>query len=106
MTRPQKEASTTCTDQIPKVIQAAKERMLIREKLRPLFDTAGWFDKITHAATQINTRSRVAVGVFVKENGGFEIVVSPGDVKCEVESITKAIEFTGKLRKAIEEADL
>ena len=95
-----------CTDQIPKVIQAAQENLSARKKLQPLFD-AGWNDGDTLADYTIRNRPpRVWVAAKIDQDGSFEIFTGPSNVRCKVKSVAEVIEFAEELEKAVEEADL
>ena len=97
---------TVCTDQIPKVIEATKGSLFIREQLQPLLD-AGWTDFETHAHSAIRRQSpQVWVAAKPNQDGSFTIYSGPGDVRCEVESVAEVLEFAEKLKKAVEVADL
>ena len=99
-------SKTVCTDQIPKVIEAAKESLFIREQLQPLVD-AGWFGAETMAHYRIRRQSpRVWVAAKPDPDGGFDVYTSPGDGHCKVESVAEVLEFADKLEKAVEQADL
>lgn len=99
-------SKTVCIDQIPKVIEAAREHLSIREKLQPLLD-AGWFDGNTQAHRTIRGQS-LRVGVVAKPNqdGSFDVYTIPGDVHGKVESVAEVFEFADKLEQAVEQADL
>ena len=98
--------ASKCTDQIPRVIQAAKENLSKRAKLQPLFD-AGWNDGDTLAHYTIREQSpRVWVAALVDQDGSFNISTGPFNVGCKVKSVAEVIEFADKLKKAVEEADL
>ena len=98
--------ASKCIDQIPKVIQAAKDNLSARKKLQPLFD-AGWGDGDTLANYTIREESpRVWVAANVDQDGTFNIFTGPSDVRCKVKSIAEVVEFAEKLKKAVEEADL
>ena len=98
--------ASKCTDQIPKVIQAAKENLSIRERLRPLFD-AGWSDSGTQAHSTIRKQQpRVWVAAGIDQDGSFIIYTGPFDVHCKAKSVAEVFEFAEKLKKAVEEADL
>ena len=99
-------SKTVCTDQIPKVIEAAKERLSIREKLQPLLD-AGWLEGETLAQYTIRRQSpRVWVTAEPNQDGGFDIYSGPGNVHCKVKSVAEVLEFADKLKQAVEVADL
>ena len=99
-------SKTVCIDQIPKVIEAAKESLFIREQLQPLLD-AGWSDWETQALCTIRTESpRVSVTARPSQDGSFTIYTGPGDVRCKVKSVAEVLEFAEKLKKAVEQADL
>ena len=97
---------TVCTDQIPKVIEAAKENLFVRQQLQPLLD-AGWSDWETQALCTIRTQSpRVSVTARPNQDGSFTVYSNPGDVRCKVKSVAEVFEFADKLKKAVEQADL
>ena len=99
-------SKTVCTDQIPKVIEAAKESLFIRERLQPLLD-AGWTDGEIWAHNTIRKQSpRVWVTAEPNQDGSFTILSGPGGVRCKVESVTEVLEFADKLKQAVEVADL
>ena len=97
---------TVCTDQIPKVIEAAKENLFIRQQLQPLID-AGWFDGETMVHYTIRRQSpRVFVAAKPDQDGSFDVYTSPGNGHCKLQSVAEVIEFAEKLKKAVEVADL
>jgi len=97
---------TACTDQIPKVIEAAKEKLSIREKLQPLLD-AGWLEGEAAAHYTIRRQPpRVWVTAEPNQDGSFTIYSGPGGVHCKVQSVAEVLEFAEKLEKAVEQADL
>ena len=99
-------SKTVCTDQIPRVIEAAKESLFIREQLQPLLD-AGWTDFETHAHNAIRRQSpQVWVAATPHQDGSFTIYTGPGDVHCKVQSAAEVLEFADKLKQAVEQADL
>lgn len=99
-------SKTVCIDQIPKVIEAAREHLSIRKKLQPLLD-AGWFDGTTQAHRTIRGQSlRVWVVAKPNQDGSFDVYTGPGDMHGRVESVAEVLEFADKLKQAIEQADL
>ncbi len=99
-------SKTVCTDQIPRVIEAAKESLFIRQQLQPLID-AGWFDGETMAHYTIRRRSpRVFVAAEPDQDGSFDVYTSPGDGHCKLQSVAEVLEFADKLKTAVEQADL
>ena len=99
-------SETVCTNQIPKVIEAAKESLFIREQLQPLLD-AGWSDWETRALYTIRRESpRVWVTASPNQDGSFTIYTGPGDVLCKVKSVAEVFEFADELKQAVEQADL
>ncbi len=99
-------SKTVCTDQIPKVIEAAKESRFIREQLQPLLD-AGWSDWETQAHYSIRRQPpQVWVAAKPNQDGSFDIYSGLGDLHCKVKSAAEVLEFADKLKKAVEAADL
>ena len=96
--------TTACIDQIPAVIQAAKDKVIAREKLQPLFK-AGWVGQGDQASYDVRQEfPRVWVSVSVDKAGDFDVFTP--NTQCKVKSVAEVIEFAERLTKAVEEADL
>lgn len=97
-----------CTDQIPKVIQAAKENLSARERLKPLI-AAGWTREDGSPPLAVYHIRREFPAIWVsataEQDGSFNIFTGPSGA-CRVKSVDEVLEFAEKLEKAVEEADL